>query len=242
MFGTHDRIRNLGAAAILAVFAATLAVLALPRHHAAAEAAAQPKIRALVATRDLPVGTAVAAALADGALVQKMIPLAAAASGGVENASLVRRDVVLQPVYRDEQLTTRRLGPTGAAGLRSELTGNRRILQVPGDANQLLAGTLRDGDHVDVVASIKAGSQQTPYSRIVLRDLVVLHAPDGVSQSSATGLTPTTAATLELTDRQVQELFFVMKNGDWSFILRPAARAASTIKGAVSAGTVLEGR
>lgn len=240
MSARHDRIRNLGAAGVLAVVAALLAMLAMPRHSGKAEAASRQQ-RALVATRDLPVGTDVAAALASHAIAWKPVAAGSLATDAVGSGLAGSGQVVVQPIYAGEQITRHRLGETGAAGLRSVLTGAERILQVPGDANQLLAGTLRDGDHVDVVASIKRGATQTPYAGVVLRNLVVLHAP-GAPPTAVTGVAPALSATVELTERQVQQLFFVLKNGDWSFVLRPAAHASGAGLGPDSADSVLEGR
>jgi Flp pilus assembly protein CpaB len=59
-------------------------------------------------------------------------------------------------------------------------------------------------------------------TRIVLRDLTVLQTP-------TTSSTPTTAqpaaVMLAVTDTQVQRLFYVLKNGDWTLALRPAINA-----------------
>jgi len=41
------------------------------------------------------------------------------------------------------------------------LRGNLRAFQVAGDQNQLLAGTLKDNDHVDLVAAITVGTSGT---------------------------------------------------------------------------------
>src|SRR5918996_1120547 len=77
-------------------------------------------------------------------------------------------------------------------GVRAQISGNMRALEVPGDQHQLLAGTLAAGDHIDVVASLKykladvspqtaqsgnRGDVERVASRVVLRDLLVLRAP-----------------------------------------------------------------
>ena len=88
----------------------------------------------------------------------------------------------------------------------------------------MLAGTLHDGDHVDVVASLKMPDNQRPYGRTVLRNIVVVHAPAGPSATSSGSV----STTLRLSDEQAQTLFFVTKNGDWSLVLRPAVHSANS--------------
>jgi len=52
-----------------------------------------------------------------------------------------------------------------------------RAFQVPGDEHQLLADTLRAGDRIDVIASVKVDSEKDVHAtRIILRDIEVLRA------------------------------------------------------------------
>ena len=57
-------------------------------------------------------------------------------------------------------------------------------------------------------------------SRIVLRDLTVLEIP-GASGVPATAA-QLSSVMLAVRDVQVQRLFWIMKNGDWTLELRPA--------------------
>jgi Flp pilus assembly protein CpaB len=240
MFRTSARTRNLLLAGILAVAAAALTALALNRARGGtAVAAPRPTTSVLVATRDLSVGTSLAGALASGAVAPRQVDTQSIESGALTSASAARADVVLQPIYRGEQIVSRRLGASGTGGLPSQLSGRLRVLQVAGDADQLLAATLHAGDHVDVVASVKTGPNSTPYSEVVLRDLLVLQAPQSEGSSSLGGQSLT--ATVQLTDRQAQRLFYVMRNGDWSFLLRPSTKVTDTRMGPESASSVLEG-
>jgi Flp pilus assembly protein CpaB len=231
---TNTRTRNLGIAGALALTAAILTMLSVSRAQGGTTASSMPSLSVLVATRDLSVGTPVSAALAAGQIVLKKLPAESVAPGSVSGAAGLRGQVVIQPIFKGEQLTASRFGPTAAQGLRANLHGALRAIAVPGDANQLLAGTLQPGDHVDVVANVKLGV--SPKARVSLDDLIVLSAPAAVSG------TDMTAATLQLTDKQVQTLFWIMKNGDWSFVLRPSSKAAVTAVRPATAADVLAGR
>jgi Flp pilus assembly protein CpaB len=233
-----SRSRNLVVATALAVLAAVLTMVYVGHGKGGtARAAADKTVPVLVATRDLPVGTAVSQALVDGSIRVERIPPEALGSDSLTGPAGIRGEVVIQPVYAGDQLSSHRLGQSGAAGVRSALTGAMRVMQVPGDANQLLEGTLQDGDHVDVFASVTTGKDQHPAAGIVLRDVLVLRAP--TETSTAPGASASYAATVAVTDAQASRLFYVLKNGNWTFVLRPASGASPSDVPPVGADGVL---
>jgi Flp pilus assembly protein CpaB len=130
-------------------------------------------------------------------------------------------------------VTLRRFTDVQAEGIVGQLKGPMRAVQLAGDPNQLLAGTLKAGDHVDLVANItldSAGSTNTTTvhaTRIVLRDIPVLQT-NGPSSSSSAPIAQQNSVILEVSDTQVQRLFFVEKNDDWTLELRPAIDAADS--------------
>ena len=71
------------------------------------------------------------------------------------NPAQVKGLYLTQPVYTGEQLTINRFALPKQQGIRAELKGDQRALQVPGTSDQVLAGTLIAGDRVDVVANLK---------------------------------------------------------------------------------------
>jgi Flp pilus assembly protein CpaB len=134
----------------------------------------------------------------------------------------------------------RRFTSVEASGILAHLRGTMRAVQVPGDPNQLLAGTLQVGDKVDLVANLKpnTGTSDGNATRIVLRDLVVLSAPSepGIAQT-----TPSSGASaiLAVSDTQIQRLFFVLKNADWTLALRPVIAPADSAERVDNLKTVL---
>jgi Flp pilus assembly protein CpaB len=140
-------------------------------------------------------------------------------------------------------VTTRRFGTPSERGVRAQIKGTQRAVEVEGDAFQLMAGTLRVGDHVDVVgawetqsansnaASLTSGSGDGDIrvSRVFIRDSLVLAAPaapaKGAGLSSGGGL----SVQLRLTDAQTQRLEWMVSHGkDWRLEIRPAADAANS--------------
>jgi Flp pilus assembly protein CpaB len=152
-------------------------------------------------------------------------------------------------------VTTRRFSPVAQNGVRADLKGNLRAMQVQGDANQTLAGTLRDGDRVDMVGTFKyhlagqSSQENFTATRVVLRDLKVLRAPSGppVGAKLTSGLQNTFSVLLAVTDQQAQKLNFVVTQTGgnsatgvgWSLQLRPVVHAADSPESVTTLGTVL---
>jgi pilus assembly protein CpaB len=221
---TNLRDHNVAIAAGLAVVAAVLTMIYVAHGGANGTAkAAAPAAGAsvFVAARDIPVGTAASRLVSGGYVVRKRMATSDVAPGAITDRRQLAGLVAVQPVYAGEQLTERRFGQSGATGMLSDLEGATRVMQLSGDARQLLAGILKPGDHVDVLASVKRNNGTDAFGRIALRNLLVVDTQS--SKSTAPG-TPTNWVTLQLSDRQARTLFFIAKNGDWSLVLRPFVR------------------
>ena len=144
-------------------------------------------------------------------------------------------------VLAGEQVSTRRFGSAADLGVRAQLKGTLRAIQVAADPNQILAGTLKAGDHVDLVGNLKVdtanGANSVHYDRVFLRNLLVLHAPDlGAGKVGVTTATQRYSVMLAVTDAQASKLLFVVKNADangasdggWALELRPVTDAADS--------------
>ena len=187
----------------------------------------------MIATRDIPLGTP-ASEIIDGRwVIKERVPADTVAAGAVASVAQLANLVALQPTYRGEQITARRFGSVQQQGLPSELGGTARIIELSGSATQLLAGTLERGNRVDVVGSIKLPeSGQTHVAAVVLHNLLVVKAPPAETSSGLSSQQDTLSAELELTPLQAQRLFWLVKNGDWSLLLRPSAGARDPVAAA----------
>ena len=170
------RVRNIGIAVALAVIAALLTsfyVTNYKRHVQRGE----DHVTVLVAKHDIPVGTAGSDAV--GMMSTTEVPRRSVVPGSISSPDEIKSLVASQETFAGEQITTQRFSSVAQTGVEGQLRGNLRAFQVAGDQNQLLAGTLKDNDHVDLVAAITVGTSGTDYvfSRVVLRDLKVLQAP-----------------------------------------------------------------
>lgn len=215
------RLRNIAVAVGLALVAALLTtfyVANYKRHVQQSEAT----VKVFVAKRDIPSGTPGTDLAAHGWLTTADVAQRTVVPGAITNPQQIVSLISSQDIYAGEQITVRRFANRAELGVRSQLHGTFRAVSVPGSADQLLAGTLRDGDHVDVVASIKIG----PTTRVVVRNLLVLHAPV-TGASAKVSSSGDVSALLAVSDKnQEQKLFWTLSNADrWTLALRPVAKA-----------------
>ena len=126
-------------------------------------------------------------------------------------------------------------------GVRAQIKGTQRAVQVAGDANQLLAGTLRTGDHVDVVGAWQIDGDNIQVSRVIARDALVLSAPT-VAKAGATPSTSNNySAQLRVTDADSQKLEWIVGNGkDWRLEIRPPADATNSPRWHETSTTMLK--
>jgi len=230
------RLRNIGIAVALALVAALLVSFYVSNYRRNVQQA-EEMVTVYVAARDIEAGTPGKDVIADQLLTQKDVARRNIAPGALTSPEQIQNLVAADPIYAGEQVTTRRFTAVEETGIRSQITGSTRALQLPGDQHQLLAGTLKAGDRVDVVASVKYrvsdvstdGTQSSSEgrervaSRVVLRDLLVLKGAPGPATSAkiANPGSDSLSALIAVTDSQAQKLFFVLRNGDWSLQLRP---------------------
>lgn len=247
------RVRTVVIAAALALVAALLTGVYVTNVRKSVEEGEEGVV-VYVAARDIAAGTSGSEAAASGLLKMVEIDRKSVAPGAISAPSELEGMVAVDPVYTGEQVSTRRFRAAQGSGLRAELSGNLRALQVPGSQHQLLAGILRSGDRIDVVASIAfrvrelaggsesaaGGEVERMASRVVLRDILVLRGPrsgSGVAEKVATG--DELSVVLAVTDTQAQKLFFVMRNGDWLLQLRPVQDPADSPESVETVETVI---
>ena len=197
-------------------------------------------VQVYVAARDVPSGTAGAELIKGHDLKLATVQRRDVVPGAISSPAQIDSLVLSGPLYQGEQVTLRRFDDAAAQGIRAQLKANLRAVQVAGDPNQLLAGTLAAGDHVDLVANLRLASQSTATAtRIVLRDLTVLTAPNDAALAKLSQSGSNASVILAVSDTQVQRLFFVLRNADWTLELRPVVDATDSAERVETIDSVL---
>jgi Flp pilus assembly protein CpaB len=235
---TTNRLWQVVAAAglaLLAVLLTTFYVTNYKRHVQHSEA----QVSVVLAAKDIPADTPGSELLSGKWLTKQTVPRREVVPGAISSPEQLRTLIATQPIYAGEQVTARRFGTPAERGVRAQIKGTQRAVQVEGDAFQLMAGTLRVGDHVDIVgaweATGNAGSSSTAsastdsrVARVFIRDALVLAAPGGLGKGGV-GSSGGLSVQLRLTDAQSQRLEWMVAHGqDWRVEIRPAADAANS--------------
>jgi Flp pilus assembly protein CpaB len=239
---TH-RVRNIVLAVGLAIAAMLLTLLYVKNVKRSVQTSATD-VQVYVAAKDLPAGTSGGQIVKQHALRIESVQKRDVVPGAISSPAQVDALMLAAPLYQGEQATLRRFTSAAAEGIRAQLTGTMRAIQVPGDANQLLTGTLTAGDRVDLVANLhltSAAGGQSAATRIVLRNLRVLSTSGSGSVSKVTTSASSDSVILAVSDTQVQRLFYVLKNADWTFELRPVLNPADGSGLTETAAQVLKG-
>jgi len=244
-----ERVRNIVIAVVLAGTAVLLTGVYVANYQRHVQQG-EKHDTVFVAAREIPAGTSAADALAHQMLTPKVVTHNAVVPGAISNASQLAGTVANQPIYVGEQVTTSRFSDSAVAGIQGQLKGTMRAVQLQGDANQLLAGTLRAGDHVDLLATFKyagttAGASAGIATRTVLRNIFVLRATLGDSTSKlSSGVSGSGNVILRLTDAQAQKLDFTInvatRGGDYNPTWRLTLRSPVTAQDSPDALTTLD--
>jgi pilus assembly protein CpaB len=231
------RVKNISIAIALALVAAMLTLFYVTSYQRNVRED-EANVKVFVAARDIPAGTPgneIGRMLEKSEIVRRNV-----VPGAISNPAQVEELVAAQPIYAGEQVSTRRFATPSERGVRAQIKGTMRAFQVPGDEHQLLADTLRAGDRVDVLASVKIDAEQEIFAtRIILRDVEVLKAAGSSSAESKLSQSSGISVLLAVTDTQVQKLFHVMKHGQWSLQLRPPLKANDSPETVAYVGSII---
>jgi Flp pilus assembly protein CpaB len=237
------RLRNLGLAIALAAVAVLLVFYYVSQERGRLQED-QELVPVWVAAKDIPAGTSGADLEAGGYIVQSEIERAQVAPGALLEPADVSEKIVGSEIYKGEQVSQLRFRSEAEKGIRAQLTGNLRAVQLPGNQHQLLAGVLQAGDKVDIAGTWNVPEPVTHHvSRIILRDILVLEGAkqgDVTSKISEGGTGQSLSVKLALTDAQEQKLLWIAANGVWTLVLRPPKDDADSPESAENYMTLFE--
>ncbi len=231
------RTKNVVIAVALAVAAVLLTVIYVSSARRD-EATGKQNVTVYVAKQDYAVGTS-GAKIAAG-LESLTVARKAQAPEAIASPAAIKGLYAAQAIYAGEQVSMLRFTTPKAQGIRAQISGKQRAVQVAGDPNQLLAGTLREGDRVDILAAFKPSVVDREKTTVLLRNVLVL----GTSNDGDSGISSgdqKDAVVLALTDGQSQRFFFATQNGEWWLQLRPVKKPKDSSPTIDTVTTVLSG-
>ncbi|MDX6438554.1 MAG: pilus assembly protein CpaB [Gaiellaceae bacterium] len=235
------RLRNITIAIALALVAALLTSFYVTNYQRNVRKD-ETNVQVFVAKVDIPAGLSGADVASRGMMTKSEVVRRGVVPGAISNPAQLATLVATEPIYAGEQVSTRRFATPSEQGILAQLTGVQRGIALPGDSDQLLVGTLKTGDRVDVVASwTYPEGTQTHYSKVVLRNILVLKAPDAngtAEKVTSAGVSPYSAI-VAVTDLQIQKLEWTKVNADWHLALRPGIDAADSPENVESAHSLL---
>jgi Flp pilus assembly protein CpaB len=223
------RVRNIVVAVVLAALAGAMTLVYVVNYKRHVQHG-ENKVNVLVAARDIPAGTTGSEVVEQHMLKTVAVPRRTLVPGWVGRPDQLQKQVATQQVYQGEQITVRRWAPPREQGVRSLIRATERAIEVSGNSHQVLAGTLKAGDYVDVVGNwtLPDGSQHH-VTRVVLRNILVLKPADVVAEGAKLGpQDDNSSVQLRVTDVQSNKLQYLFHNGDWWLELRPSTKAADS--------------
>jgi Flp pilus assembly protein CpaB len=237
---TTNRLWHVAAAiglALLAVLLTTFYVTNYKRHVQHGES----QVTVLVASKDIPVDTQGAELVSGTWLTKVTVARRQVVPGAIASPEQLRGLIATQTTFAGEQVTTRRFGTPAERGVRAQLKGTQRAVQVAGDSNQLLAGTLRTGDHVDIVGAWALDESNINVSRVLARDALVLSAPTVAKAGAAPSTNNQYSAQLRLSDADSQKLEWIIGHGkDWRLEIRPPVESTNSPRWHETSTTMLK--
>jgi pilus assembly protein CpaB len=234
------RMRNILIAVALAGFAALLVTFYVSNYKSNVQHG-QATVTVPVAAHDIPLNTPGSEVVAKGWLTTREIPRNAVVPGAISSPDQIKSLVATQPTYVGEQITAERFGPVVQQGVPGLIAGTQRAVQISGDTNQTLAGTIQAGDHVDflgVVGVQLGGNNSFAFSRIVVRNLKVLAVQTTPSTTTGRlngpagpGASGQSAVMLRMTDAQSAKIMLIYaaarqsSTAFWALELRPGLKS-----------------
>ena len=218
------RTRNIVTAAALGLLAVVFVMLYVSKVRNNQDVG-KKLVSVLVAAHDIQAGTP-GSSLQRGGFTTERVPERAASPGWISSPTQVKGQVATTNILAGEQVTTRRFGPAAATGVRAQIRGFYRAVQLAGDPNQVLDGTLKPGDRVDVLGTWTPVNCQTcRVSSVIVRNALVLATSSELpSQGNSTNGNEDKPVQLRLTDEEANAVFWMEKNGGWSLMLRPVIK------------------
>ncbi len=143
--------------------------------------------------------------------------------GAIGATNLVRDRVTKRALSAGEPLLESALLPIGAeAGLHAMISRDRRAVSVQVDAVIGVAGWIKPGSRVDVLATLRRLDWERPlsFTKVILQDIKVLAIDQELEKVDSGSAEVVSVVTLEVTPNQAQSLAYAAAEGALQLALR----------------------
>ena len=235
-------VRNIVIAVVLAVLAAVLVIMYTSNAQKQATSG-QENVTVLVAKTDIAPGTSVPDAITAGAFETRSVVSKDVVPGALPSmASLNKSLATTASIAAGSQVTAGMFSQSQQNPIVTQLTGLDRAVQFALNSNRVLGGTLKAGDHVDIIwnATIHPTGNDSKFGDTVIGRPLFLNVPvlstydsgaasaaltadgtgpSGGSSDGSSGL----AVIIKLSQTQVAPFETALTNGTVWFALRPSS-------------------
>jgi pilus assembly protein CpaB len=199
----------------------------------------KPTGSVVVASNEMVPGTAISTAQAKVvAWPRELIPAKA-----ITSVQAIEGRVVTLPIAKGEPVLLTKLAPEGASsGLGSLLDDTKRAFTVRVDDVSGVAGFIKPGDHVDVLAELPTKDSKEYFSKAILQNIVVLtagHTTEDTSDKKDKKPIPVTTVTLALNLEEAEILNLASSQGKIRLALRNRLNLASLTTRGVATSDLL---
>jgi Flp pilus assembly protein CpaB len=196
----------------------------------------QHRVQVLVASRDIAPGTTGAQVISQHLLVPKAVVQTDQIPGALTSLTGLDNLVVSQTIYHGQQAPSAVFQTPLSTGTGLQIRGAERVMSLPVDQDSGLIGTLKDGDHIDIMIALSGdsttGSAAGSFTRPLLRNVTVITAPT----------TDDTHILLKVSDTDAEKLFYAQQYYKVWFVQRPQVGAQdSPLALETAAGLLFDG-
>lgn len=206
----------------------------------AAQAAGVPTTPVVVAQAD--VGTALSLTLADLKTVDW--PTAHVPTGAITSVAGAEGRVTRRPIVAGEPVLEGALFEKGAeGGLPAVIAADHRAVSVKVDSVIGVAGFVKPGAKVDVLATLRRVDQKKslPYSKVILQDVKVLAIDQKLEEARDGEAQLVSVVTLEVKPDQAQKLIYSAHEGRLQLALRTPGDLKVEELASIGVADVLDG-
>lgn len=228
---------------LIAVALATLATLGVVVYIQSVKAqikeGSQP-VKVLTARSAIAAGTSIKTIRGKNLVETKRIPKQFVAEGAYSSLSQLNGQVVTATLSKGEQLTSANVSKSSQAGLSYQVPDGFVGISIPVDEIIGVSGQVKQGDHINIVATFSPGPGGADMSKMLLHNVEVLFVSSDsadtkssvrISKSSTQGSQKKTLA-LALTPTDAEKLVFAQEKGTiWLVLVPPTGKTKADTGG-----------